>query len=96
MEKVIGDWSTEILMTAEEAQQICKLGMGAECCAFLVCGPEGFECIRMSYPTNSSIFERLKNGTMNAKGEGEWAGCPWEVGGGLTIGKREIYHGNNS
>jgi len=32
----------------------------------------------MSYPTNTPIFKRLKEGTMNAKGEGGWKGCAWE------------------
>ena len=51
MKKMIGDWSTEIKMSAEEAKEICRLGQGDKCCAFLVMG-KTFECIRMSYPTN--------------------------------------------
>jgi hypothetical protein len=78
MEKIIGDFGTEVRMTGDEVKEICKLGKGAECCAFLVCGSNGFECIRMSYPNNSTIFARLEAGTMNAKGEGGWAGCAWE------------------
>ena len=78
MEKVIGDFSTEVKLSVEEAKKICKLGQQSECCAFLVCGAAGFECIRMSCPTNSSIFTRLEEGTMNAKGEGGWKGCAWE------------------
>lgn len=77
MKKIVGDFTTEILLSKEEAVSICNLGKGSECCAFLVCGTDGFECIRMSYPRNSSIFNRLDEGTMNAKGRGEWAGCPW-------------------
>ena len=77
MEKVVGDWSTEVKMTDKEAKKICNLGKGSECCAFLVMG-SGFECIRLSYPANSSIFTRLEEGTMNAKGEGGWKGCAWE------------------
>jgi hypothetical protein len=78
MKKIIGDFATEVRMTGEEAKEICKLGQMSECCAFLVVGPDGFECIRMSYPNNSTIFSRLANGTMNAKGEGRWKGCVWE------------------
>ena len=78
MEKMIEDFSTEVRMTGDEAKKICKLGKGVECCAFLVCGSNGFECIRMSYPNNANIFSRLKAGTMNAKGEGGWVGCAWE------------------
>ena len=40
--------------------------------------PTGFECIRLSYPANGIIFDRLEKGTMNAKGEGGWKGCAWE------------------
>lgn len=78
MEKIIGDWSTQVKLTDEEVKDICRLGQGEKCCAFLVMSSTGFECIRMSYPTNSTIFDRLKNGTMNAKGEGGWKGCAWE------------------
>ena len=79
MKKIIGDFSTEVRLTDDEAREICKLGKGPECCAFLVMSPTGFfECIRMSYPMNSTIFSRLKEGTMNAKGEGGWRGCAWE------------------
>jgi len=77
MKKIIGDFTTEILLSGDEAKSICKLGEGEECCAFLVSGARGFECIRMSYPQNSPIFKRLDEGTMNAKGRGEWEGCPW-------------------
>jgi len=78
MEKIIGDFTTEIKLDAEEAKDICRLGKGEECCAFLVCGVNGFECIKMSYPTNAHILSRLQDGTMNAKGAGEWENCPWE------------------
>ena len=77
MEKVIGDWSTEIKLSVEETKDICHLGEGEKCCAFLTMAPDGFQCIRMSYPMNGSIFKRLEEGTMNAKGKGEWEGCPW-------------------
>jgi len=76
VKKIIGDWSTEVTMTGDEAKAVCRIGQGARCCAFLVMGP-GFECIRMSYPNNSTIFKRLEEGTMNARGEGGWEGCAW-------------------
>lgn len=77
MEKIIGDFSTEVKLTGDEAKSICRVGQGSKCCAFLVCGANSFECIRMNYPANISIFSRLKKGTMNAKGEGGWKGCAW-------------------
>lgn len=78
MKKVIYDFATEVKLSAEEARDICHLGEGDKCCAFLVASEDGFMCIKMSYPMNSSIFHRLEDGTMTAKGEGGWKGCAWE------------------
>jgi len=78
MEKIIGDWSTEVKLSTEEARDICRLGQGEKCCAFLVMSSTGFECIRLSYPSSGTIFDRLDKGTMTAKGEGGWKGCAWE------------------
>jgi len=78
MKKIVGDFSTEVLLSGGEAKDICKLGQDAECCAFLVASGRGFECIRMSYPSNATIFDRLEKGTMNAKGTGGGPGCAWE------------------
>ena len=78
MEKIEGDFSTEVRLTNDEAKTICRIGQEEKCCAFLVMAPEGFECIRRSYPANGSIFSRLEDGTMNAKGEGGWKDCAWE------------------
>lgn len=78
MKPIVHEFSTEVRMTAEEAKSICNLGQMEKCCAFLVAGPNGFECIRMSYPANSHIISRLSKDKMNAKGEGGWAGCYWE------------------
>jgi len=77
MEKIIGDSDTKVTMTVDEARAVCRIGQGVRCCAFLVMASTGFECIRMSYPNNSTIFDRLAKGTMNARGEGGWAGCAW-------------------
>jgi len=77
MEKIVGDFSTEIMLTGDEAKSICKLGEGKACCAFLVVGGNGFQCVRMSYPTSANVLKRLEAGTMEAKGRGGWPGCPW-------------------
>ncbi|HDZ27763.1 hypothetical protein LCGC14_1355230 [marine sediment metagenome] len=77
MEKIVGDWSTRVTMSADEAKSVCKLGQGEECCAFLVMGG-GFECIRMCANLSMNILDRLDKGTMNAKGRGGWQGCEWE------------------
>lgn len=34
MEPIVHD-ATEVAMSAEEAKEICKLGQGGACCAFL-------------------------------------------------------------
>jgi hypothetical protein len=78
MEKVVGDFSTLVKLSVDEAKNICRMGQGEKCCAFLVLGKEGFNCIRMDYPTNMSIFTRLEEGKINAKGEGGWKDCAWE------------------
>ncbi len=77
MKAEIGDWNTTWHLENDEAATICKLGQGAECCAFLVRDSKGFQCVRMDYPTNADIIAKLKEGTMNAKGEGMGPGCPW-------------------
>lgn len=78
MKKVMHDFATEVFLEDTEAKDICRLGQGEKCCAFLVAGGKGFECIRMNYPTNATIFDRLDAGTMNAKGRGGWEKCAWE------------------
>ena len=78
MRTEVRDWNTVHYLSGDEAKEICKLGQGKECCAFLVSGIE-FECWRMNYPNNSILFKRLKEGSTTAKGRGEWPGCPWHV-----------------
>lgn len=78
MKEIINDFSTQITMTGTEAKEICKRGQGEACCAFLAFSSGAFECIRLSYPANTSIFSHLKDGSMSAKGEGGWYGCAWE------------------
>jgi len=78
MEKIEGGFSTQVLLTGEEAKTICKIGQDSKCCAFIVASGRGFECIRMSYPANATIFTRLEKGDMNAKGSGGGPGCAWE------------------
>ena len=78
MEKIIHDFATEVKLSGDEVKEICRVGKGEECCAFITVGVNGFECIKMSYPMNSSIHSRLEDGTMHAKGQGGWKDCPWE------------------
>lgn len=78
MEKIIGDWNTEVRLSGDEAKEICKLTQGEACCAFLVCDRNGFSCLKYDYPNNISLYRRLETGEINAKGTGEWKGCAWE------------------
>ena len=73
MKKFIGDLNTVLLLTPEEAEEICHLGQGEKACPWLV-GRTGLECFRMNYPSNLAIGKRIKEGTMTAKGDA----CNWE------------------
>jgi len=66
-----------VSMIKDEAVKICKLGSGNTCCAYLVCGADGFECIKRTH-LRDNIDARLKAGTMNAQGTGGWKDCAWE------------------
>ena len=62
------------MILIDDPKSTCKLGQGSKCCAFLVCGAHGFECIK-STAMSKIIHDRLEKGTMHAKGEGDWDGC---------------------
>jgi hypothetical protein len=45
----------------------CGMGMENDCCAYLICGPNGFECGReVSESFVLMIKERVLGGSMNA------------------------------
>lgn len=69
MKKYTGDWNTILYLEGDEVKTICRLGQQEKTCPFLVCGADGFECWLMNYPSNETIYSRIKAGTMNAKGE---------------------------
>lgn len=31
-------------LSMEHIKDVCKIGQGQDCCRYLVCGPNGFEC----------------------------------------------------
>ena len=78
MKKIINDFSTEIFLENSEASTICNLGESEDCCAFLVCGSAGFECVKMNPSYSKLIYKKLEKDLMVAKGIGGWEGCPWE------------------
>ena len=55
-------------MTPDHAKEMCKVGQGEECCAFLLMGADGFECAKGTF-AEDVINLRLAEGTMNAKGD---------------------------
>lgn len=67
----------EVKISSEAARSICKLGMGEECCAFLMLSGTGWSCAKAVPQLNKLILKRLVDGTMVAKGEGDWEGCLW-------------------
>ena len=76
MKKIIRDKYATVVLEGEEPIDICRLGGGTECCAFLLAGHDGFECCKMD-SLGDSIRERLLLDTMVSKGVGEWEGCAW-------------------
>jgi hypothetical protein len=54
-------------VTDEQAKNLCKMGQGDTCCAFLVAGRNGFACAKGT-DMAGHIHYRLAEGTMNAKG----------------------------
>lgn len=45
----------------------CGIGLRADCCIFLLCGPDGFECGRESPETRAHLIRNKPN--MNAQRE---------------------------
>lgn len=52
----------------ETSINICKIGQGDECCRYLACGADGFECLKNT-SLRRLLDERVEFGTMNAKGD---------------------------
>ena len=55
-------------LTEQTLKEVCKLGHGVKCCAFICCGPDGFECLKGT-SLEAAIRQRLAAGTMNAQGD---------------------------
>jgi hypothetical protein len=56
--------ATERLLTFEQARG-CGIGEQANCCAFLLAGPEGFVCVQRS-PSADLLYQRATEGGANA------------------------------
>ena len=42
---------------SEYIKQVCKIGQGADCCRYLGCGAEGFECLKFE-PGMKQVVDR--------------------------------------
>jgi len=51
----------------ETLKNICKIGQGDECCRYLACGADGFECLKHT-PIAKILDSRVETGTMSARG----------------------------
>ncbi len=50
------------------ANDVCKMGQGADCCKYLMAGPNGLECAKD--PANFGFKDQIEaNNTMTAKGD---------------------------
>jgi len=56
---------SRILLTKEDALSVCKMGQGADCCACLCVGADGFECLYRRLP--ASYEERVRAGETTAQ-----------------------------
>ena len=64
-----------MLLKIDDPKKTCRLFQGEKCCAYLVMGTDGFECIKGEDVLKETIDMRLKAGTMNAQGTGDWEEC---------------------
>lgn len=46
----------------------CKIGQGNECCRYLVCGPDGFDCAKFSVH-RKTLDDRAANKIMTARAD---------------------------
>jgi hypothetical protein len=83
MEKITTDDTTRLFLTPEEAKTICRLGQGSNCCPFLTVS-EDFVYVRMDYPFNVYIHQRIREGTMKAKG----GPCDWDRMAAIAIERK--------
>jgi len=51
----------------ETLKNVCKIGAGKECCRYLACGADGFECLKNT-PLATVMDNRVKAGKANAQG----------------------------
>ena len=62
------------MVKIKDPKETCKVGQGSECCAYVSVGADGFECLKGT-GVQAMIDARLQDGSMNAKGTGNWPEC---------------------
>ena len=73
-----------LLRTNEEALEVCRVGQGDKCCAYIVTGGRGMECAKedavLAVGMNGrTLAQQIEDGTMISKGLGGWRGCPYRT-----------------
>jgi len=64
-----------MLIPIEKPKETCRLFQGVKCCAYLVMGGDGFECVKGNDILKETIDGRLLAKSMNAQGIGDWKEC---------------------
>ena len=49
-------------------ENVCKIGKGANCCKYLVCGSKGLECAKIS-PENKEVIDKVWGPDKVAQGD---------------------------
>lgn len=50
-------------------QDVCRIGEGRDCCAYLAMSVDGFQCAKSSKVVVAAIEKRLAEGSMEARGD---------------------------
>lgn len=84
MEATIGEFSTDIRLTGEEAKEFCKPGTGADTCIWLVVDTKGICCTFYNKPY--VLVTRWEDGLTVAKRDGcdKVKNMPWPQGDGTV------------
>ncbi len=57
-----------VTITEETLKNICKIGQGENCCRYLLCGQNGFECGKHTN-LKTTLDNRVNSNLMVAKGD---------------------------
>ena len=52
----------------EKLKAVCKIGAGKECCRYLACGADGFECLKNTSAAKL-LDKRVEADTITAQGD---------------------------